>query len=233
MSENLEQKYIKIEHIKEEDVSTEWHSAETMLAKPVGKKEIKTEDNCAEIDIGPIQVELDRPTKCLSRSSVKQRQKQKGAPGMKNNIVGKQNNQCPYCPRHFEMRYELQIHLRIHTDNLPYKCQQCPISFAHIANYRAHMRAHKDRCPYKCPHCPNAYDQYSHYLLHMRTHAVSLQCPHCPRIFFKHCSFMRHFNAHNNNKREFLRYKCSHCPETFTQLSRCKAHMRKHDIQAS
>ncbi|EDW11210.2 zinc finger protein Xfin [Drosophila mojavensis] len=70
---------------------------------------------------------------------------------------GKSFLQCPECPRVFAKGFELEIHLQIHSNKLPYKCPHCPISFAHKSNFIAHVREHTGQFPHKCPNCPKGF----------------------------------------------------------------------------
>lgn len=77
---------------------------------------------------------------------------------------------CPQCARGFTKGYELQIHLQIHSDKLPYKCPYCPNSFAHKPNFRAHICEHTGKFPHKCLQCLQGFMKRNDLMLHMKTH---------------------------------------------------------------
>lgn len=77
---------------------------------------------------------------------------------------------CPQCARGFTKGYELQIHLQIHSDKLPYKCPYCPNSFAHKPNFMAHICEHTGKFPHKCLQCLQGFMKRNDLMLHMKTH---------------------------------------------------------------
>ncbi|XP_046808781.1 sal-like protein 1 [Lucilia cuprina] len=54
--------------------------------------------------------------------------------------IPKKRFECVFCKKSFVLRYELQIHLRTHTNERPYKCQFCSFAFAHQTNLKNHQK---------------------------------------------------------------------------------------------
>ena len=48
---------------------------------------------------------------------------------------------CPMCGKLFFRRGALEVHMRIHTGDRPYKCDLCPADFNVKANFERHYRA--------------------------------------------------------------------------------------------
>ena len=59
---------------------------------------------------------------------------------------------CPFCGRIFNERGNLQVHIRIHTNERPFYCRfpGCQKNFTTIGNRNDHERRHTKDKPYKC-----------------------------------------------------------------------------------
>ncbi|XP_064466594.1 zinc finger protein 236-like [Ornithodoros turicata] len=115
-------------------------------------------------------------------------------------IVGKVRwHQCMYCTKEFKKPSDLVRHIRIHTQEKPYKCERCFRAFAVKSTLTAHMRA-------------------THLGLRQYT------CPTCHKSFSAKGSLKVHLCTHTGDKP----YRCGVCSKSFSSSTRCKSHVVTH-----
>ncbi|XP_058449179.1 uncharacterized protein LOC131429149 [Malaya genurostris] len=77
---------------------------------------------------------------------------------------------CSYCPKMFNCRQKLKVHIDGHEDNRRYKCSFCEKSFVQKNNCTTHEKIHTGERPHVCRFCPAAFISSSGRKKHEKTH---------------------------------------------------------------
>ncbi|CAM2115306.1 unnamed protein product [Caretta caretta] len=85
--------------------------------------------------------------------------------------VEKSAVRCSECGKSFTRQEYLQIHLKIHRGERPYKCNKCKKSFRHKTSLVLHRyTVHKSERPHKCPYCSQLFILRERFIQHQRIH---------------------------------------------------------------
>uniref|UniRef100_A0A0N4UVB4 Protein krueppel n=1 Tax=Enterobius vermicularis TaxID=51028 RepID=A0A0N4UVB4_ENTVE len=108
---------------------------------------------------------------------------------------GNRKFRCLLCPRSFEKRDRLRIHvLHVHENHRPHVCSACGKSFSQSSSLNKHLRVHSGERPYKCEHCGKRFTASSILRTHIRQHSGEkpFQCSTCGKTFASHAAHDSH-----------------------------------------
>ncbi|CAD7085870.1 unnamed protein product [Hermetia illucens] len=84
--------------------------------------------------------------------------------------------ECNVCHAFFKLKCTLDTHKRVHEENrAKFDCQVCGKSYSSADVLKVHIRVHTNERPYKCKYCDKTFRTTGHNKVHMRTHLKSAQ----------------------------------------------------------
>ncbi|XP_046466966.1 zinc finger protein 236 isoform X1 [Neodiprion pinetum] len=109
---------------------------------------------------------------------------------------------CSYCHKEFKKPSDLIRHLRVHTQEKPFKCSYCSRSFAVKSTMIAHERTHTGVKKYMCCNCNKMFACHSSLTTHMRIHAgvKPFTCNICDKSFSANTLLKSHMKSHAKTK---------------------------------
>lgn len=112
-------------------------------------------------------------------------------------VKGIKAHKCEFCEKSFVNRTELNVHLRVHTNERPYVCSfpGCGKSFRTNSHRSAHMDTHNTEKNFKCNECEEVFQTRSLRRLHEKSHIIgSISCELCQKEFGQRSHYVRHIN---------------------------------------
>ncbi|XP_062977702.1 zinc finger protein 11-like [Elgaria multicarinata webbii] len=134
--------------------------------------------------------------------------------------VQESHNVCCECGKSFGRRSSLNRHLKIHSNEKPYKCSTCDKCFIEKSNLNAHIRkkhkrkSHSRREHYECSECGENFVTRASLTEHQRAHTneTTYPCPICKKNYMEERYLVRHLMVDHSGANLF---KCSVCGKGF------------------
>ncbi|XP_058237046.1 zinc finger protein 250-like isoform X3 [Hemibagrus wyckioides] len=133
---------------------------------------------------------------------------------------------CDLCGNCFKTKGNLKCHQSIHTGQRPFQCAYCQMSFYHKTHLKKHERVHTNEKPYVCSVCEKGFITVSALKQHQRVHTGEkpYSCSYCDMTFGQKVNRDRHERTHTGEK-PFL---CDHCGKGFSDPRHFYTHKRIH-----
>ncbi|XP_052866787.1 zinc finger protein OZF-like [Anopheles cruzii] len=114
-------------------------------------------------------------------------------------IHSKDQHQCPHCPASFARSDSLQIHIRTHTGEKPFKCDVCSKGYRSPQHLKLHLNVHNEVKEHKCTHCTAGFAHLFKLKIHMRSHTGEkpFKCDVCGKAFRTTSNRWHHMKIHN------------------------------------
>lgn len=128
--------------------------------------------------------------------------REQAAAGGRGRLSKREILHCPFCPYISYYMGPLNVHLRKHSGEKPFKCSLCNAAFAYSATYKRHMSLHTGEKPFKCDLCPFVTAHSESLAYHRTTHASreALMCKICSSACANKGSLVAHMRAHARDK---------------------------------
>ena len=154
-------------------------------------------------------------------------------------VTRKLSLQCTLCGKSFANATRLNIHLRGHTGEKPFKCDHCHKAFTNKSHLARHVRIHSGEKPFEthrvihtqekpftCDQCGKAFTYKWVFTTHLRTHTGDkpFKCDQCDKAFTQKHHLTYHLRTHTGEKP----FRCDQCDKAFNQKSLLTRHLRNH-----
>ncbi|XP_054727434.1 zinc finger protein 519-like [Anastrepha obliqua] len=106
-----------------------------------------------------------------------------------------QTIQCKYCQKRYVRSVDLEVHLRSHTGDTPFKCDKCEKAFTKRSTLRKHLQLHEG-IQWKCEDCGKEYLYEWTLQRHRLEHTgLPLRCSICGKEFPEMYKIRRHIKC--------------------------------------
>ena len=139
---------------------------------------------------------------------------------------------CPICGK--SISYRLSVHMRLHSNERPYRCEMCGKSFYQRSSLKSHLSMHSDVKSHSCPECGKSYRLQGMLRIHTQVahgdhDSFRHECHLCGRRFFVPAMLKDHLLQHSGE----ARFQCATCGRRFLRQNALLHHERRHTADAT
>ncbi|XP_055309659.1 zinc finger protein OZF-like [Sitodiplosis mosellana] len=178
------------------------------------------DDNNEELMGDVIDVQQPQPVGSGNERNASSKGRNKRAIPRNQVAKNQKKHKCHVCNHMASNKFNLKVHLRIHTGEKPYQCDVCLKSFAGKFDLNRHKKMHGQ---FRCSKCNQGFEQESFKIDHERSCSPRrLECDICGYSGIQKSNLRTHMQIHTGGKP----FKCSICCKSFT----ANAHLRNHSM---
>jgi len=140
----------------------------------------------------------------------------------------KNGKKCEVCQKMFSSTSKLQVHLRSHTGEKPFRCLTCKKSFVSKSEANKHSLIRTGSKPWACSKCPKTFFRKEHFKAHLmaiHTKKQPFRCELCGKTYMTKGGRDNHIRSHLNERL----YKCPKCDKRFAYQVTLNYHLKVHD----
>ncbi|XP_055316121.1 oocyte zinc finger protein XlCOF7.1-like [Sitodiplosis mosellana] len=158
------------------------------------------------------------------RKGSAKKQKKRAIP--RNQVAKKQKkHKCHVCNHFTGRKFDLKIHLRIHTGEKPHRCEVCSKSFARKGALDSHKKTHGQ---FRCSKCNQGFEQESVKFNHeWLCSPQQFECDNCRYRTINKTHLTEHMRTHTGEKP----FVCSICFKSFAQNIDLQRHSMTHKVE--
>ncbi|XP_034020351.1 zinc finger protein 2-like isoform X2 [Thalassophryne amazonica] len=176
-------------------------------------------------DPGSVSGESSEPVEAL-KDHLRSRHICEESLSVQSHEAGKPHRRSTCCEV-FDLKGQLEEHLRMHSGRKTYCCSLCGKSLSDRKSLSRHKLVHSGERPHSCPACGKRFKLISTLQEHEKIHTVrerTYLCDVCCKMFVTSNQLEIHMRTHTKEKP----YHCGECGKGFTTRGPLTIHMRIH-----